>query len=461
MKRYHTQFWGCQMNEADTQRVAAELERLGYTWTDTAEEADVVVLNTCVVRQSAEDKVYGRLGSLMPVKQARPDMVVSVMGCLVGQGTKQTDKLRKNWPIVDVFMGPSETKPLVDFLRAREMDRQAAELDLSLVSARYEVQDEELILPAYERGQRVVANMPIMYGCDHVCTFCIIPARRGRERSRPQDEIVRETRSLVRQGVKEIMLLGQIVDRYGYDWGDTSGLPHLLRALHAIEGLERIRFLTSHPNFMSQDLLDTVAELPKVMEHINVPIQAGHDETLQRMKRGYTVDEYRRLVERIRVTVPNVAIHTDIIVGFCGETEAHFNATADLLRELKLDKAHLAKYSPRPGTVSAKILADDVPAEEKERRLHALEAVQREVVGAINEHYLGETVQVLVEGKHKGKWRGRTRTDKLVFFEDASRDWAGQLAEVEVTWTGPWSMQAQLPQSPRVAEREIIPLLAV
>lgn len=466
VKRYHTTTWGCQMNEADTQRVAAELEKLGYRHTDVAEEADVVVLNTCVVRQSAEDKVYGKLGALKPVKAARPDMVISVMGCLVGQGGKQAQNLRKSWPLVDVFMAPSETKPLVEFLRARELDSLAEEFDLSLVTTRYQAQDEEtdavaetpLLLPTHHKG-RVSANIPIMYGCDHVCTFCIIPSRRGRERSRPADEIVREVRSLARQGVKEVMLLGQIVDRYGYDLGDYQGLPKLLRRLNDIEELERIRFLTSHPNFMTQDVLEAVAELPKVMEHINVPVQAGHDETLKRMKRGYTVEEYRRLVERIRATIPKVAVHTDIIVGFCGETEEHFQGTVDLLRELKLDKVHLAKYSPRPGTVSAKIMADDVPAEEKERRHDILNQIQHEIVGEINEAYLGQTVETLVEGKHKGKWRGRTRNDKLVFFDDPSRDWTGHLAQIEITWTGPWSMQGRLPQ-PKKLERELIPLVA-
>ncbi|MFN8499572.1 MAG: tRNA (N6-isopentenyl adenosine(37)-C2)-methylthiotransferase MiaB [Anaerolineae bacterium] len=460
MKRYHTTFWGCQMNEADTQRVAAELEKLGYTYTDTAEDADVVVLNTCVVRQSAEDKVYGKLGALKPIKAARPDMVISLMGCLVGQNGKQAEALRKSWPMVDVFMAPSETRPLVDFLRAREMDRQAEAMDLSALTTAYSVQDEELILPAYERGKRVVANIPVMYGCDHVCTFCIIPYRRGRERSRPADEIVREVRGLTRQGVREVMLLGQIVDRYGYDSGDNEGLPKLLRRLNDIDELARIRFLTSHPNYMTDDLLATVAELPKVMEHINVPVQAGHDETLARMKRGYTVEDYRRLVERIRATIPNVAVHTDIIVGFAGETADHFNATAEMLADLKLDKVHLAMYSPRPGTVSAKVMADDVPQAEKERRLQVLNDQQAAISVALNARYLGETVEVLVEGLHKGKWRGRARNDRLVFFEDTTQDWSGRLAQVEVTWAGPWSLQARLPQTAAPA-RETIPLLSL
>ncbi len=439
--RYHIWTIGCQMNMADSQRLASELEKLGFRATDRAESADVIVLNTCVVRQSAEDRAYGRLSSLKPLKARRPDAVIGLMGCLVGQ--KDPGPLSERFPYVDVFMPPSEPAPLIEFLKARAFDRTVEALERQEVARRWGVQDGDLLLPAHERGRLVSAHVPIIYGCNHVCTFCVIPYRRGRERSRPQDEIIREVRALVRQGVKEVTLLGQIVDRYGYDLGDTSGLPRLLRALHDIEGLERIRFLTSHPSYMTDELLDTVAELPKVMEHIEVPVQAGHDHVLRRMKRGYTVDDYRRLIERIRARVPNPAIVTDIIVGFPGETEEEFMGTYNLLAELQLDKAHVAKFSPRPNTVAAKTMVDDVPPEEKERRRVALEKLQEKLVGRINRRLLGQTVEVLVEDKHKGKWRGRTRTNKLVFFEDEG-DWQGKLAQVKITWAGPWSMQGRV-----------------
>ncbi len=289
--------------------------------------------------------------------------------------------------------------------------------------------------------------MPVVYGCSHACTFCIIPFRRGVERSRPLDEIVAEVRGLVAQGVREVTLLGQIVDRYGYDWrqnGRRNGpdLADLLHAVHEIEGLWRIRFLTSHPNYMDDRILHAVRDLPKVCEHIEVPVQAGNDQVLERMKRGYTAQQYRELVHRIRETIPGVAIHTDIIVGFPGETAEQFQDTYDLLAELKLDKAHLARYSPRPGTVSARRMVDDVPEEEKIRRHKALEKLQEEVCAAINARLLGETVEILVEDLHKGKWRGRTRQNKLVFFE-SDQDLRGRLVEVEITWTGPWSMQGR------------------
>jgi len=434
------------MNVADSQRLASELEKLGLEATEEVEQADVIVLNTCVVRQSAEDRVYGRLSSLKPLKLRKPDTVISLMGCLVGQ--KNTDPLRKAFPYVDVFLPPSEPGPLVDFLKAREMDLAVRAIEEASLARRYRMQDDPslhsrhslaLRLPASERNNLVSAHVPVIYGCNHVCTFCIIPYRRGRERSRPIQEIVAEVQALVAQGVREVTLLGQIVDRYGYDWGERSGLAKLLRELHGIEQLARIRFLTSHPNYMTEELLDTVAELPKVCEHIEVPIQAGDDEVLRRMQRGYTVDDYRALIRRIREKLPGSSIATDIIVGFPGETEAQFMGTYDLLRELELDVAHVAMFSPRPNTVAAR-WTDDVPPEEKERRRKALDDLQAEIVGRINRRLLGQTVEVLVEAKHKGKWRGRTRTNKLVFFEDKG-DWRGKLANVEITWAGPWSMQ--------------------
>jgi len=316
------------MNVADSQRVASELEKLGYRATRDAESADVIVLNTCVVRQSAEDKAYARLMSLKPLKAARPDLVLGLMGCLVG--VRDASPLQKRFPFVDVFLPPSDPSKLIELLRAR--DGHAArgedfEIEQHEIETRYELQDADLVLPVHERGNLVSAHVPIIYGCNHICTFCIIPYRRGRERSRSIGEIAAEARALVKQGVKEITLLGQIVDRYGYDVGDDPRLPDLLRVIHDIEGLERIRFLTSHPLYLTDELLDAIAALPKVCEHIEVPVQAGDDAMLAQMKRGYTVDNYRALSAKIRARVPNVSIATDIIVGMPGETEAQFLGT--------------------------------------------------------------------------------------------------------------------------------------
>jgi len=421
------------MNVADSQRVASSLERLGYEPSDAAEEADVIVLNTCVVRQSAEDRAYGRLTSLRPLKDQRPDLVINLMGCLVG--VKGDERLQRTFPFVDVFSPPSDPRPLISYL-VGAAGRDSAQADVAMRNA---VLDDDLILPMEDRGRLVSAHVPIVYGCSHACTFCIIPFRRGVERSRPVGAIASEVRSLVRQGVREVTLLGQIVDRYGMEVADGPRLPDLLLALHEIEGLQRIRFLTSHPSWMSDELLDCVASLPKVCEHIEVPVQAGDDEVLARMKRGYTADDYRGLVDRIRRRVPGASIATDIIVGFPGETETQFQRTYDLLAELRLDVAHLARYSPRAGTVSARRMTDDVPAEEKDRRFRALEALQASILEDLNRAYVGRTVEVLVEERHRTRWKGRTRTNRLVFFE-SDDELRGRLVPVHVDWSGPWSL---------------------
>ncbi|MGB8648418.1 MAG: tRNA (N6-isopentenyl adenosine(37)-C2)-methylthiotransferase MiaB [Anaerolineae bacterium] len=448
--KYHITTYGCQMNVADSQRLASEMEKLGLSATSQADDADVIILNTCVVRQGPEDKAVSRLMQLKPLKNVRPGTVLGVMGCMVG--VRGANGMQKRFPFVDVFLPPSDPGPLVELLHARGVQPQAGQEDYWIeretTEQRYALQDADFILPAHERGKLISAHVPIIFGCNHVCTFCIIPYRRGTERSRSVGEIAAHARSLVQQGVKEVTLLGQIVDRYGYDVVDGPRLPQLLRALAEIDGLERLRFLTSHPSYMTDELLDTVADLPKVCEHIEVPVQAGDDEVLTRMKRGYTVDDYRRLIDRIRQRVPNVSIATDIIVGFPGETAAQFDETYNLLKEIKLDVAHVAMYSPRPNTSSASRFPDDVSPEEKERRRQALDDLQREIVGEINSRFLGQTVEVLVEENHKGRWRGRTRNNKLVFFDDPSQDWVGRLAQVKINWTGPWSMIGKLEAAP-------------
>ncbi len=428
------------MNVADSQRVGSSLEHLGYTFTETIEEADVIVLNTCVVRQSAEDKALGRLSSLAPLKKKNPNLVINLMGCLVG--VRGTEKLKARLPYVDVFSPPSDPGPLISHLTQGEI----RSMEDAETTRRFLMMDDELILPVAEQGKLVTAHVPIVYGCSHACTFCIIPYKRGVERSRPVGDIVSEVRSLAKQGVKEITLLGQIVDRYGKDIPDGPNLAALLRIIHdepGAEGIERIRFLTSHPNYFDDDLIQAIAELPRVMPHIELPIQAGDDEVLANMKRGYTQQNFRDLVEKIRARIPNCSIATDIIVGFPGETDEQFMETYRVLSDLKLDVAHLARYSVREGTVATRRMEDNVSDEEKRRRFHLLEELQEQVVGEINKKYLGETVDVLFEEKVKGRWRGRTPTNKLVFVE-SEEDLRGKLRPVTVTWTGPWSMQAQL-----------------
>ena len=428
------------MNVADSQRVGSSLEHLGYTLTETIEEADVIVLNTCVVRQSAEDKAYGRVTSLMPLKKKNPNLVINLMGCMVG--VRGAEKLREKLPYVDVFSPPSDPGPLISLLTQGEIHS----LEDAETTRRFLMMDEELILPVAEQGKLISAHVPIVYGCSHACTFCIIPSKRGGERSRPVGDVVAEVRSLARQGVKEVTLLGQIVDRYGKDIPDGPNLAKLLHLIHEVEGIERIRFLTSHPNYFEDDLIQASAELPRVMPHIELPIQAGDDEVLANMKRGYTQQQYRDLVAKIREQIPGCSIATDIIVGFPGETEEQFMETYRVLSDLKLDVAHLARYSLREGTVATRRMDDNVPEEDKLRRLHILDDLQEGILAEINKKYLGETVDVLFENKVKNRWRGRTPTNKIIFVESED-DLRGKVLPVTVTWTGPWSMQAVLKQT--------------
>ncbi|MEP7134157.1 MAG: tRNA (N6-isopentenyl adenosine(37)-C2)-methylthiotransferase MiaB [Chloroflexota bacterium] len=441
--KYHIWTEGCQMNVADSQRVGSSLEHLGYTLTETIEEADVIVLNTCVVRQSAEDKAMGRLTSLSPLKKKNPNLVINLMGCMVG--VRGAEKLRAKLPYVDVFSPPSDPGPLISHLTQGEIHS----IEDSETTRRFLMMDDELILPVAEQNKLISAHVPIVYGCSHACTFCIIPSKRGGERSRPVGDVVAEIRSLAKQGVKEVTLLGQIVDRYGKDIPDGPNLAGLLRLVHEVEGIERIRFLTSHPNYFTEELMDTIAALPKVMPHIEVPIQAGDDEVLLNMKRGYTQQDYRNLIAMIRSKIPDCSIATDIIVGFPGETEEQFMETYRVLSDLRLDVAHLARYSLREGTVATRRMDDNVPEEDKLRRLHMLDDMQEQIVGEINKKYLGQTVEVLFEEKVKGRWRGRTPTNKLVFVE-SDDDLKGKVIPVTVTWTGPWSMQANLLKQPEL-----------
>ncbi len=411
---------GCQMNKADSARLAAALEARGYRPAPTLEQADVIVLNTCVVRESAEQRVIGRLNSLKGLKRRRPGVFIGVMGCFVG-----TDRLAlaRRFPHADAFFTIEELDDCLALVPNLTSPPMLGETE------------------GGRGGVGVTAYVPIIYGCDNFCAYCIVPYRRGRERSRPPAEVVAEVQALVARGVREVTLLGQNVDSYGHDLPGSPDLADLLAQVHEVEGLWRIRFLTSHPKDMSDKLIEAVATLPRVCEAINLPVQAGDDAILQAMHRGYTVAHYRDLVARMRARIPGLALTTDVVVGFPGETAAQFQHTYDLLAALRFDQVHVAAYSPRPGTLAAR-LPDDVPPAEKERRRQAVEELQTRIAQEINATYLGRTVKVLVDGRHKGQWRGRTRTDKIVFFADEA-DWLGQLVWVEITHAGPWSLRGR------------------
>jgi tRNA-2-methylthio-N6-dimethylallyladenosine synthase len=413
-RQYYLWNIGCQMNRADAQRLEEELGRRGLAPTRQPERADILVLNTCVVRQSAEDKVLGRLASLSSIKRQHPERALIVMGCFVDDESA----LASRFPYVDAFFRPSDVAGVVAYLEARDGD----------------LREANPCVPATPVSDLV----PISYGCNRHCTYCIVTIRRGPEVSRPVDEIVAEVEDHVARGAREVTLLGQNVDSYGGDLPGRPDLSDVLQAIHGLNDLWRIRFLTSHPGDMSQRIIDVATALPKVGESWELPVQSGNDTVLRRMARGYTVARYRDLVARIRAADPASAINTDVIVGFPGETEEQFEDTLRLVEEIRFDVVHVAAYSVRPGTPAAN-WPDDVSPEEKERRRAAVEAAQTRIAGEISATLLGRTVEVLVDGRQRGRWRGRTRTNKLVFFEDAGA-WLGRLAQVRVTWAGPWSL---------------------
>lgn len=454
--RYYLWTIGCQMNFADARQVQEKLNQLGFRQVERPEDADLMILNTCVVRQSAEDKVVGHLTSLKGIKRRRPGARLALMGCFV-PCEAEIPGLERQFPWVDAFISPSDVGRVVAFARQQLPE------DADSTSRPQPLARQSSTLAG---RPQVSAGVPISHGCDHSCTYCIVRLRRGPEVSRPVHAIVAEVEDLASRGVKEVTLLGQNVDSYGRDLPTVAGSPadgvrrgmdaeaattlaDLLEAVHDVEGVRRIRFLTSHPSDMTERLIKTAARLPKVCEHFEVPVQSGDDAVLRRMGRGYTVDQYRRLVTRIReafrdsAPMYGVGLATDVIVGFPGETETQFQATYALLEELRFDMVHVAAYSPRPGT-PAERLVDDVPPQEKELRRKGIDALQRRIVGEINAQYLGQTVEVLVEERRKGKWRGRTRTNKLVFFDVNKVDWTGELVRVRITWAGPWSMQGEV-----------------
>jgi len=413
MPQYYIWTIGCQMNKAESERLGSYLEQLGYQATASADEADFIVLNSCVVRQSAENRVFNKLNSLKSLRRSRSNLTLAVTGCLVDS---QLGQLKQSFPYVDYFFRPGEFPPWLEKNRV------------------------DSVLPRCPSPSTFV---PIIQGCNNFCSYCIVPYRRGREKSRPMAEIADEVKELVHRGVKEVTLLGQNVDSYGHDLPDRPDLADLLSELNTIEGLVRIRFLTNHPKDMSPRLIEAVANLDKVCEQLSLPVQSGNNNILQAMRRGYTVEHYRQLITEIRKRIPEVALSTDVIVGFPSESEQQFQQTVDLLSELRFDIVHVAVYSPRPGTIASREFEDNVPPAEKRERLNKIEQLQEGIAAEINGQLLDKTVEVLVEGKKEGKWQGRTRSGKLVFFSDCS-DFLGQLVKVRIGKTSPWSLQGKV-----------------
>ncbi len=423
---------GCQMNEADALRAAALLETAGFRPVPHARDAALLLLNTCVVRQQAEDKIHSRLTYVAELKRQNPARVVVLMGCLVGKNPRELARFRERFPFVDLFLPPSELGPLREFLRGRGAAAPAESSD-----------DLPPPLPDSQTGRAVVAHVPVVLGCSHACTYCVIPYRRGGERSRPSAEILAEVAGLAARGVREIILLGQIVDRYGLDRPGEIHLPALLRHVAAVPGIVRVRFLTSHPKWISADLIAAVATVPGLCPYFEIPVQAGSDAVLAAMRRGYTVAEYEALVARVRAALPHVGLSTDVIVGFPGETAAQFEESMALMRRVDPDMIRIAKYSPRPLTYSARHLPDDVPEAEKERRRVAMEAQLRARLAEKNAPLRGQTVELLVESIEKnGRRHGRTPDYKPVFV-DGSAAQPGDLIRARIAWAGPFSLVAE------------------
>ncbi len=412
MPKYHIWTIGCQMNKAESERLASRFEELGYTAAKSIPEADLIVLNSCVVRQSAENRVINKLHEIRRLKKERPDIMLALTGCMVDSDTAG---MQKKFPLIDHFFKAGDYPPWLE-------------------------KPDTLSLPRHPSPSVYVT---INQGCDNFCSYCIVPYRRGRERSRPVAEIACEAGELVRRGAKEVVLLGQNVDSYGRDLPGKPDLADLLAELNAIDGLARLRFLTNHPKDMNRKLIEAIGGLDKACEQVSLPVQAGGDAILRAMKRGYTIEQYCELIALMREKISGVAISTDVIVGFPAETDTQFRQTLDLLSEIKFDTVHVAAYSPRPGTTAAEELKDDVPLDEKKARLAEVERLQERIQTEINARLMGGTVAILVEGRNRGKWYGRTRTDKLVFFS-SDRDYHGQLVNIVIEKTSPWSLQGKI-----------------
>ena len=427
---------GCQMNVLDSEMVVASLRKRGYELTDSVREADTILYNTCSVRQHAEDKIYSALGRVRFEKRRQPDKVIGVMGCMA---QKDQHQIFKKAPYVDLIVGPGQLHQVPDLIeQARQQGGHHAALSLertagSLTQIKRSHETFDPLRDPSMRPTPFQAYLRIQIGCDKFCTYCIVPMTRGPEQGRDPQVIYDEARVLADQGCKEITLLGQTVNSYRYtEDNHTTDMTDLLTQLHEIDGIERIKFVTNYPKDMTTRLLQAIHALPKISPYLHVPAQSGSNDVLQRMKRGYTVEDYRDMMGRIHEHLPEAAVSSDFIVGFCGETEGEFQQTVELVEECRFKNSFIFKYSERPGTKAAGRLADDIPDEIKKRRNNELLAVQTRISEQDNQAFVGQTVQVLVEGLSKKNDRiesssglnqltGRTHDDRIVVFEGNER----------------------------------------
>lgn len=446
-KRFYIYTVGCQMNVLDSELVAASLAQAGYEPTASLRQADLILFNTCSVRQHAEDKIYSALGRLRDLKDRHPEKIIGVLGCMA-QKDQQT--IFRRAPHVDMVVGPGQLRRIPELLQ-RIGSGAGPQAEFSLDRRAGPRTSVEQSFDRYDpvrwpaaRAARHQAMVRIMLGCDKFCTYCIVPSVRGPEQSRPAAEILEEVRQLADQGCLEITLLGQTVNSYQDRSGpSTVRLADLLAELHQVSGPVRIKFVTNYPRHMTDDLLAAVRDLPKVSPYLHVPAQSGSNAVLRRMKRGYTAEDYADMLRRIRQTVPDAAVTSDFIVGFCGETEADFDATLELVRTARFKNSFIFKYSAREGTAAARLYPDDVPEAVKRRRNNDLLAVQNEISLEDNQRLVGRRMEILVEGPSKVSRKlgqqgdevqmvGRTRCDRIVVFPGPAT-FAGQVLDVPIT----------------------------
>ncbi|PYL94637.1 MAG: tRNA (N6-isopentenyl adenosine(37)-C2)-methylthiotransferase MiaB [Verrucomicrobia bacterium] len=437
MPKFFIKTYGCQMNERDSEQVAHSLIARGYERTDSEQEADVVLLNTCSVRDMADQKALGKMGMLGRIANERPHVVFGFLGCMA---QARGASLLKNLPHVDLVVGTQKFHRVADYVDdalERKLTRAMDDPRFSIVDVDEEAGSQSTIRHQQLVPKQATAFVSIMQGCNMHCTFCIVPQTRGAERSRTIEQILAEVRELVSRGVKEVTLLGQIVNLYGRHQfpkiGNRSPFVQLLDAVHEIEGLQRLRFTSPHPIGFREDLIDAYGRLPKLVDHLHLPVQSGSNRILKAMHRTYTAEKYADLVRQVRDARKGIAITTDIIVGFPGETEDDFNQTRALVEEIKFDNAFVFRYSPRRDTPAAG-MADQVDERIKERRNHHLLEIVNESARRINERLVGRTLEVLCEGPSKtnrSRLMGRTRTNKIVLFE-GPEEFVGVLVDVRI-----------------------------
>jgi len=428
--------YGCQMNQHDSERLAGQLKSIGYEYTETLSEANFVLVNTCCVRESAEKKIYGKIGELKTLKASNPNLIIGITGCMA---QKDREKLFKKAPHIDLVLGTHNVHQLVELVKQFEQTKDHV---LSVWDHAERLSPD---VPTIRKGT-ISAWVPIMYGCNNFCTYCIVPYVRGRERSRPIEDIVKEVHQLGLEGFKEITLLGQNVNSYGKDRSTYGDFADLLEAVDQVETIERIRYMTSHPRDINDKVIDIIKNSHKICEHFHLPVQSGSNTILKLMNRGYTTEYYRELVAKIRKAIPRASLTTDIIVGFPGETEELFQETLEFMKEIGFDSAYTFLYSKRSGTPAA-AMPNQIPASVKKERLQLLMDAQNEISLRINQQLTGQIVTVMVEGPSKNdesRLVGRTATNKIILWDKQGTEKIGQLAKVTITTAQTWILKGQL-----------------